>query len=274
MNIYMATDDFHYSVSELFAKYGEVKILPQKYEDYRNLKVDLMIFSGGEDVNPVRYGEFNKKIYFNESRDEREFTILQDIMRGRTNIAKVFGICRGLQVINVAMGGTLIPDITEKYGRPHDGTHPLIWKAESPMKILQETNSLHHQGIQSLGTRFRPTVLAVEPLTNVTEVITWADSFFAVQFHPEFFPDSLIKREIARMIIQWSKGELLLNPAANAKHKPMDFSYAESNFKGTWANLDNESIRISELNDTIMVQDSEEDEEILENSDEESEDEE
>src|SRR5688572_25794786 len=178
MNIYTVTTDFHDSVCELFAEYGEVKVLPESVEEYVGLDVDLLIFTGGEDVNPERYGNYDKTIRFNPKRDEREFSVIHNVLKKKFRPKKVLGICRGLQLINVAMGGTLILDIGDKYGQSHGYSHPLSWFMKSPLEFLKETNSLHHQGIELKGTRINPTVLAVEPRTKVIEAIVWGDSYF------------------------------------------------------------------------------------------------
>lgn len=220
MNIYTVTDDFYGSVCELFTEHGEVKILPKDSNEYKKLKIDLLIFTGGEDIDPERYGLSDKSIRFNAKRDSREFSVLSHVLRGGMNVNKVLGICRGLQLLNVGMGGTLIPDIFAKYGESHEPVHPLEWLMKSPLSILTETNSLHHQGIAQAVTRIadhrNAKVLAVEPRTKVVEAITWGDNFLAVQFHPEFFPDSPIKRDIASIISSWCAGKLELS-APSAK---------------------------------------------------------
>lgn len=214
MNIYTVTGDFYGSVCELFSEHGDVKILPEKSEDYRSLKIDLLVFTGGEDIEPERYGTLDKGIRFNSKRDAREFSVISQVQRKAMKVNKVLGICRGQQLINVAMGGQLVPDIFQRFGVEHDFYHPLEWMIQSPLSILKETNSMHHQGFYNgmIGSKSVAEILAVEPRTKIIEAITWANQYLGVQFHPEFFPDSPMRRDIASIIISWCKGDTLLSP--------------------------------------------------------------
>ena len=212
LKIYTVTDDFFPSVCELFAEQGEVKLLPEKWEDYRELQIDLLVFTGGEDIEPGRYGMTEKSIWFNAKRDAREFSVFSQVMTKRMKVEKVLGICRGLQLINVGFGGSLVIDIFREFGMEHDSMHPLNWEKETPLSILTHTNSMHHQGIQGVGNAREATILAREPKTRLIETIMWGDKYLAVQYHPEFFPDTPLRRDIAGMIASWCKGELELSP--------------------------------------------------------------
>lgn len=218
MNIYTATNDFYGSICELFSEHGDVKILPETPEEWKSLKIDLLIFTGGEDIEPERYGTTDKSIRFNSKRDYREFSIFAKILRRSINVNKVLGICRGLQLMNVGMGGTLITDIYSKFGEDHDHIHPLEWLAKSPMSILKETNSLHHQGILAsyIGNMSSAEILAVEPRTKVVEVIKWTNKFLGVQFHPEFFPEGHMRNELANIIASWCQEDIPLSSSKSA----------------------------------------------------------
>lgn len=287
MNIYTVTNDFHGAVSDLFAEHGDVKVLPDKQEEYRSLDIDLLIFTGGEDVEPERYGLTDKSIRFNPKRDAREFSVFSQVQTRRVKAKKVLGICRGLQVINVGMGGTLIPDIFTKFGIDHDHIHPLIWKMETPLSILSNTNSMHHQGIGSIGNKSIAKILAVEPRTMLIETIMWENQYLAVQFHPEFFPDGPMRRDVAAIIASWCKGE---NPIVAQKDSEKKISIADygtyetagassfpiensgpSIFSGSWSTLDR-PISITPDNSEEILD--EEDEEPRWASDEELEEEE
>lgn len=138
----------------------------------KNLKYDLVVFSGGVDINPEIYGEKNVASYFSISRDEYEIYILDNII-GRT---KIFGICRGLQLISAYIYKLkLIQDINP----PHYSEHTLDINKFNVGKV----NSIHHQGLP-LQNNLPFEVLATH--RGIVEgFIDNKLNIFAVQFHPE-----------------------------------------------------------------------------------------
>lgn len=140
-------------------------------------EADLVIFTGGEDVNPRLYGEDAQQgVYFSEKRDALEIKVFENYF-GRV---PMLGVCRGHQLLNVLLGGTLIQDIRI----PHYGYHQLNWEVEAPEE-LKTVNSMHHQGIKDIGTKLPSKVLAT--FDGIIEAISWEDSIVGVQFHPEMF---------------------------------------------------------------------------------------
>jgi putative glutamine amidotransferase len=92
-------------------------ILPPQGGNVESLTqvIDGLLLSGGADINPVRYGEssIHPETYgIDDERDRFELDLF-DAMLQREK--PVFGICRGIQVINVALGGTLIQDIASQH---------------------------------------------------------------------------------------------------------------------------------------------------------------
>src|SRR5690606_19599108 len=126
----------------------------------------------------------------------------------------VFGICRGLQMINVLMGGTLYQDLPTQFTSPNAEnhsqpapfdilTHKLTLVQSSPLYALLEldklpVNSYHHQGIRNLAPGLRPAAIAEDGLV---EAIYAPHKTFvqAVQWHPEF---CLEKDEPSRKIFR------------------------------------------------------------------------
>jgi len=115
----------------------------------------------------------------------------------------VLGVCRGLQVLNVAMGGTLWQDLATQV--PHaldhrdwsiyeENCHATSLVAGSslaklyPSTALVKTNSIHHQAIRDLGRNL--VVEAWSEPDRIAEAIRWTGPsyVFAVQWHPEFHP--------------------------------------------------------------------------------------
>lgn len=159
-------------------------------------RVDGVLLSGGYDVTPQLYGE--------EPMWEQGFTYplvdqfnLKVIKAARELGKPVFGICKGIQVVNVAFGGTLYQDLkkqvpgcikhSQQAPRQY-GTHEVEIRKDSflgeclPEKIL--TNSFHHQSVKQVAKGFRVIAKASD---GVVEAIENTEGSFicAVQWHPE-----------------------------------------------------------------------------------------
>jgi putative glutamine amidotransferase len=156
--------------------------------------LDLMIIPGGGDVEPARYGyKDNGLCYPDYLRDKKEFNYFDIAQKNQINI---FGVCRGLQLINVAMGGTLYVDLRMN-GKIHNGDHELNWVTNSDGTIYKSklhatlpkvVNSYHHQGIQRLaGSSGLVTVAAWQ---GVPEIIIGGLNIIATQFHPEMMSET------------------------------------------------------------------------------------
>ncbi len=148
-------------------------------------RCDLLLLPGGADVHPRFYGqEIAGARGIDESRDLAELAVTRRfIAEGRP----IFGICRGLQLLNVALGGTLHQHIE---GHRSDGegdpVHP-VRTDDAFFTALYgacfSVNSSHHQSVDRPGEGLHPVLWAddgcVEALRHETLPI------FAVQFHPE-----------------------------------------------------------------------------------------
>jgi putative glutamine amidotransferase len=161
--------------------------------------LDGLVLHGGADVSPSSYGEEPLKPEWrgDRLRDEYEIALVNAFCAAGK---PVFGICRGLQLINVAHGGTLYQDIaTQKPGAlthrdaaAYDlNFHHVEILPESRLAQLlghsrHTINSVHHQGIKQLAPDFL--VEAVSPDDGVIEAIRYRGNAWiaAVQWHPEF----------------------------------------------------------------------------------------
>lgn len=161
---------------------------------------DGFLFTGGHDVNPELYGEKAEAVCGElcGERDAMEAALFDQVVR----LDKpAFGICRGLQLFNVLLGGTLYQDIPtqlasdlkvgHKQAPPYsEPVHPVYVAKETPFygivesEILQ-VNSYHHQGIKRLSRQLLPAAKAGDGLV---EAAMMPDKKFvvAVQWHPEF----------------------------------------------------------------------------------------
>jgi putative glutamine amidotransferase len=161
--------------------------------------IDAVLFTGGGDIHPQKYhgGFENLVTYVDQDRDELEISLLQEAARIRKPL---MGICRGLQLINVAMGGTLYEDLPEQFSKAiqHQSepdkdrgfrAHPIVIQPISELqKILDTTftqvNSHHHQGIRHIAEGLVATAHAPDGLVEAVEMLDYPFGI-AVQWHPE-----------------------------------------------------------------------------------------
>lgn len=160
--------------------------------------IDMFLFDGGADINPVRYGEKNSHSYYNADRDEEEFRMLDILSRNYPRI-RLSGICRGHQLLYVYFGGKLYQDIwnEEIAHKDHHGAHPAIINKKSVLSSFFQENSseivvssLHHQAANPEtidNTYFIETLSSA--IDEVVEGIEFSrkDAYIrGLQSHPEF----------------------------------------------------------------------------------------
>lgn len=159
--------------------------------------LDGVIFSGGGDVNPKYFGEAaHEKCGKPEpARDELEIPLIR-MLRGLGK--PILGICRGMQVMNIAFGGSIYQDIPSQLPNALDHglskvdfslTHPtMVSESGLLARITGETNiqvnSIHHQSVKEVAPGF---IVDAWSSDGVIEAIYSRDGAFAlgVQYHPE-----------------------------------------------------------------------------------------
>ena len=166
--------------------------------------LDGLLLQGGADMSPKSYGEtpINPIWAGDELRDQYEIELFHEFV---TQGKPVFGICRGHQLINVALGGKLYQDIATQCpdkishrddARYEDHFHdmrilPNTWLSRVyPDVTLKRINTIHHQAIRTLGEGLVSE--AVSEPDGIVEAIRWEGHSFVVgvQWHPEFMnPD-------------------------------------------------------------------------------------
>lgn len=147
---------------------------------------DLIIFTGGADISPTIYNEENKYSYgIHHGRDMIELLILQRALE--SSKPKIFGSCRGHQLINAYLGADFVQDIKFQLNEEHGGVHGLEKVKEGSVisKHFTTVNSLHHQGITTPGVGLTATSMKGKIIesTENRRIIT-------TQFHPEWLSDS------------------------------------------------------------------------------------
>jgi putative glutamine amidotransferase len=162
--------------------------------------LDGLVLQGGADVSPLTYGETPLKPEWDGDRirDMYEIDLLQEFVAARK---PVLGICRGLQLINVAYGGTLYQDIVHQHGNDlahhnvaaYDQNYHEITLVEGsglmrlyPGRQTVRVNSIHHQAVKDLGRDFAVEALSVPD--DIVEAIRMRGPGYVVglQWHPEF----------------------------------------------------------------------------------------
>ncbi|MBO5999113.1 MAG: gamma-glutamyl-gamma-aminobutyrate hydrolase family protein [Lachnospiraceae bacterium] len=186
------------------------------YADELAARADGMIITGGWDVDPHLYTEnINERSRYDARMDVLDTILMDAFYRARK---PVFGICRGIQFINVHFGGTLIQDIEEEKGIPNSvhnmrardpvpdnffHAHEVSFKEGSELQrifadggspAIAGVNSYHHQALQRVAEGF--TVTAVSTDDGIIEGIESTERLdpsdplsppliYAVQWHPE-----------------------------------------------------------------------------------------
>jgi putative glutamine amidotransferase len=170
-------------------------------------RLDGIFLTGGVDVDPSRYGESKhpKCGTTDPDRDAVEMLLLE---HARATDKPLLAVCRGIQILNVACGGTLYQDVTDQVpaALKHDYfptptrpsrsylAHDITVATDSRLaRILGESvvpvNSMHHQAIKDLAPNLRPTAFAPDGIIEAVE----SDSkqfVVAVQWHPEELTDT------------------------------------------------------------------------------------
>ena len=158
--------------------------------------IDGILFPGGGDIEPARYGGGEHEMIYmvNPERDTMEFALLDRVLESGL---PTLGICRGTQLLNVALGGTLFDHLPDHVGGevthrlpPREPTpHPVqVEEGSGLAEILGETGftaeSWHHQAIRDVAPGL--TVVARAP-DGTIEAVEKTDHpwLYAVQWHPE-----------------------------------------------------------------------------------------
>jgi putative glutamine amidotransferase len=160
--------------------------------------IDGLVLAGGADIDPASYGQeaHEKTTGTVPERDAFEIALVRGAIE---RDLPVLGICRGMQLINVALGGTLLQHLPERFGHHEhrrvvgsfDGAdHDVeVRDGTLAMRVLGEprhaTKSHHHQGVDRLGEGLE--VSGVSAMDGLPEAIELTGSRFVlgVQWHPE-----------------------------------------------------------------------------------------
>ena len=163
-------------------------------EAFRGLKG--LLLTGGRDIDPIHYGEEEHETTdIDFERDELELPLCKQAMEENL---PVFGICRGIQIMNVAIGSSLYQDIPSQF--TDHLTHKIIENTDDswhdiqiqPYSLLNQTtgetiakvNSRHHQSLKVIGEGFTVTAQSKDGIIEAIED-TSKKFMLGVQYHPE-----------------------------------------------------------------------------------------
>ena len=193
--------------TKIIEECGGVPFLIPYTDNMQTLKTlvglcDGFCFTGGADIDPKRYGEEPKETcgeiqYYRDELEFNAFALIKDMQK------PIFAICRGMQFINVALGGTLYQDIptenpSEVPHRQREAKYSLLHNvqvvADTPLHSVVKNprmlaNSFHHQAIKTLGKGLE--IMSVADDGIIEAVYATEGAFLrAYQWHPERLVDA------------------------------------------------------------------------------------
>lgn len=187
------------------------------YAPEPDLTCQGLVLCGGGDVLPSLYGQENTaSSLLDQRRDEAETKLIHAYVQAGKPI---LGICRGMQILNVALGGTLIQDLPDEQRPFHGGAKP---DRVHPVRALEHSvlhqlygdvfpvNSYHHQAVDQLAPGFH--AIAWSEGGVVEAMVHHSLPILALQFHPErmaydnFRPDAVDAAPLLELFIALCQG--------------------------------------------------------------------
>jgi putative glutamine amidotransferase len=184
-------------------------------------RLDGVLLSGGDDIDPMHYGGASSPSVdaADATRDRMEISLSRWVVE---RAKPVLGICRGMQVLNVALGGTLYADTSEHPGVQRHTYYPDIPFDLRPHAVqiaedstlarvvgrsLLMVNSLHHQACRKIAAGLRVSAYAPDRMVEAIEAPGHPFAL-AVQWHPEALPDAPEMRALFEALVAASAGNI------------------------------------------------------------------
>jgi len=196
-------------------------------DDYLNLADGILIIGGGFDLHPAKYQEeLHPSIKLNIVREKFEFAFVNKLITKTT--IPTLGICNGMQLINVILGGSLIQHIPDHpefidHEQSNDpnfkdyklGYHNILIEENSKLftiinSKMAKVNSSHHQAVNKIGKNL---AISAKSQDGVIEAIENVQNRFlmGVQWHPEWQSCDCDKKIIANFIAEAKKYQINKN---------------------------------------------------------------
>lgn len=202
---------------------GGIPIIIPLLADIENIKMLLkmlngVILSGGGDISPDEYKQQPSGTLksVNPLRDRQEIEIVNYIINHDNK--PLLGICRGMQIINVALGGDLYQDLESegfschllnKYPRNHKSHNVNLQEKSFLSEIFNENkigvNSFHHQAVKNLGRYLKTIAFSEDKVIEAVEYIDEDRFILGVQWHPEEMTDEKGQQEIFKRFVKFCK---------------------------------------------------------------------
>lgn len=219
----LLADDYVVSVARAGGLPVILPLLTEDAEEKEELvkemlhKVDGLILSGGNDVDPLLYGEKSKGQTgtLTPQRDQQEMRLLD--LAYRKSDKPILAICRGIQLLNVYFGGTLIQDIPAAGYGSHtlamyprtQGSHQVSVRERSLLyritknKTLQ-VNSFHHVAVKDCAPALTVTARAADQIIEAVELRENPDQRFllGMQWHPEMMLTNPVQQSIFKAFVE------------------------------------------------------------------------
>ncbi|MDU1848381.1 MAG: gamma-glutamyl-gamma-aminobutyrate hydrolase family protein [Niallia nealsonii] len=201
-NKFMEGTYVHHDYQNTIAANGGLPIILPFVEEALSIEMvdlcDAVLLSGGEDVDPILFGEDPHR-NIGDTILLRDQVELQIIKRAMETNKPILAICRGIQILNVALGGTLIQDIpsqlldsikhTQSVSRSLDSHFVSIKENSKLAAIIGEgktrVNSLHHQAIDSLAVDLEVVATSSDGIIEAVEHKNYPHFLLGIQWHPE-----------------------------------------------------------------------------------------
>ena len=198
--------------------------LPETSWDALSQRLDGILFTGGGDIAIERFaGQPHPKVGgVDDARDAIELGLARSAAERGTPF---LGICRGLQLVNVALGGTLYTDISDQApsALKHNNENPDIYKERTelihPIRIETgsrvsallgtenlQVNSLHHQGVKDLAPRLQASAFSPDGIIEAVE-LTGHPFGIAVQWHPEWLTDQEATHKLFKAFVEAARAQ-------------------------------------------------------------------
>lgn len=189
-------ENYKYAIEEHESRVKKLIRNEQTTEEFID-GIHGLLLPGGGDIDPKNFGEKRhpKVKFVDEERDEFEFSLFREAIE---KDIPVFGVCRGIQIMNVAMGGSLYQDIPTEVGehltykipeKSDDPWHKIKIQPDSRLnkithESITEVTSSHHQAVNRIGEGFE---VAAQSKDGIVEAMEDPSKEFVigVQYHPE-----------------------------------------------------------------------------------------
>lgn len=188
-----------------------LRLTPNSFRPHKRDKLQGLIIGGGDDIDAALYGEDTGRAPADPKRDAFEIELIEHALQTQLPL---LGICRGAQLINVVLGGSLHADIRPQ--RQHTSNRRTLLPRKTALgtgtgrlhHIMGQSrwriNSLHHQAVKRLGAKLD---VVARDLDGFVQAIEYRGdhAILGVQWHPEYLPYLAGQRQIFRHLVALAK---------------------------------------------------------------------